>query len=497
MRIHFERFFRISVVVKVGCCVFLLADFVWQLWFVTPVFHADEIAFYRDLPGRVHLVGRVNEEPDVRSNAQNLVVEVREIFLSSGNFSQAQQVAGSGLAKKVPVSKSAVFAREVHGKILVKAQRYPDYFYGDELDIKCKLQTPPTFENFSYASVLAEDDIFGLCIEPGIRKAAGAGVVSGASRTLGADTSAGTDGGANVGAGVPNVFDLAWVNVWSGIFQLKALMIHRINILLPQPQASMVGGILFGERRAIPEKIMADFNTAGLIHALTVSGYSFSVIMAVIGYWCRNAARRGRYAWIFLGVLGLVTLTGFSAKVLRAAWMASISLVAQVLGRKGSSVHLLLISAVIMVALSPRMVLVDLSFQFSFLSVLGILVLMPKFEAFEKKLLTEPRYARFAWIAKLPHFVREGFWVTVSAQLFTIPLLVLQSGDFSLISPFANIFVLPLVPMVMLCSFLALVGSFIVWPIGQFLGFLTYVLLTIMLAIVNFFVNLPFSTIHL
>ena len=146
-----------------------------------------------------------------------------------------------------------------------------------------------------------------------------------------------------------------------------------------------------------------------------------------------------------------------------------------------------------MVFLSPRMILVDLSFQLSFLSTLGILLFMPKIEKLEAQLTENPK---FSWIQKIPSFMREGFCVTMAAQVFTTPLFFYQFGRFSLIAPFANIFVLPLVPWIMFFGFCALVVSFIFYPLGQLLSFLAYVLITFMLFLVSFFASIPFASLQ-
>ncbi len=428
--------------VKLVCVMILTADIVLQPWLAQPVFGPGDIAFYRDVPESLHVQGYVGGEPDVRSDSQNLVIEVRKIFLPQ--------------------------VRDVHGKLLIKTDRYPEYIYGEELDVTCKLQTPPVFENFSYAALLAKDDIFVYCTRPLLHQ---------------------TDG--NPGAGDILFQIQRWF--WRGIFALKSHMIERINRLYSEPSASLAAGILIGQRRAIPQDILDNFNTAGLTHVLAISGYNVSMMIMVFGYLFQNAARRSRYLWMFFGVMVLVVFTGFSASVLRAAWMGSIALVAQALGRKGSALHLLLVSGVIMVLMSPRMILVDLSFQLSFLSTLGILVFMPKIEAFEAKLVAR---SGFGWVAKIPAFMREGFCVTLAAQVFTIPLLFYQFGRFSLIAPVANIFVLPLIPWIMLFSFCGLMISFVFFPLGQLLSFIAYVLITLMLLFVDFFAHVPFAALQ-
>lgn len=439
----------LSLQVKIACIAVLALDIIMQTWLQPSSFAPENIAYYRDLDGGVRFTGEVVGEPDLRSDGQNLVVEAREIYLPGAGASP-----GPGIPK------------EVYGKVMVKADRYPERAYGDYLDIACRLQTPPVFEKFSYAALLAKDDIFSFCTRPAIKKVSAA------------------DGER----------EMLHRGFWRAVFAVKSSVIARVNELHSEPQASLVAGILVGARRAIPPDILQDFNTAGLTHVLAVSGYNVSMMITVFGYLLKGAARRRRYAGMFFGVLCLVAFTGFSASVLRAAWMGCIALVAQMTGRRGSGLHLLLVSGVIMVLFSPRMILVDLSFQLSFLSTLGILLFMPKIEVFEQQLTARPG---FRWISKIPPFMREGFYVTLAAQVFTTPLLLYQFGRFSLIAPVANIFVLPLVPWIMLFSFLGLAVSFFLYPIGQLLSYGAYVLVTLMLVLVDFFAGVPFAALQL
>lgn len=476
----------LSVWVKVFCLLILFGDILAQPWLAEHVFDSGDIGFYRDLPQKFRVKGIVFGEPDVRTDRQNLVVEAREIFLPAAT-------AGPG------VGTGAARMHGVGGKMMVKTDRYPSYYFGETLDITCKLQTPPdpalqgarqaiasqppVFEKFSYAALLAKDDIFVLCGNPEIQRVQA--------------SSAGSGGGAGATDGEESAFGgiraAVWRGFWSLVFTLKSRLIERTNALFSEPTASLAAGILIGARRAIPQKILDDFQTAGLTHVLAISGYNVSMMLTVFGYLCAGTARRWRYAGMLFGVMGLVVLTGFSASVLRAAWMGCIALFAQAAGRKGSALHLLLISGVIMVLLSPRMILVDLSFQLSFLSTLGILLFMPKIEAFEAKLTAKPG---FMWISKIPAFMREGFCVTLAAQVFTTPLLFYQFGRFSLIAPVANIFVLPLVPWIMLFGFFAIVLSFVFFPLGQIVGFGAYVLVSVMLFLVSFFAGLPFAAVQ-
>ena len=102
-------------------------------------FDEGHLACYND-QGWVKIEGVVSGEPDVRDTAgkpprTNLRVAVAKI-----------EVDGQ--------------ERDVKGIVLVRAPRYPEYDYGDELEIEGLLEIPPELEDFSYREYLARQGIY-------------------------------------------------------------------------------------------------------------------------------------------------------------------------------------------------------------------------------------------------------------------------------------------------------------------------------------------------
>lgn len=422
---------------KVICIGILVLDIVFQSFF-HPDFQQNHIAFYKDLPFQSAVLAEVVQEPDVRSNAQYLVVEAKEIYLQST-------------------------VRTLHGKIMVKSPRYPEYVYGEELFIRCKFQSPPVLKGFSYADFLEKDDIFVFCGQPDISM-----MPSGAAG-----------------------FSF-WKLFLSSVYQLKKSLTSRINELFVEPDAGLVAGILIGQRRSISQEILDDFHRTGLMHILVVDGYKFVVMMSVLAYFSMNFSRRFRTFFMMTGVLCLVFLSGFSASVLRAAFMTSASLVAQALGRKGSGLQFLLLSAVIMVFMNSH-IYMDPSFQFSFLSTLGLILFMPKIENFQQKLI---KIYGWIFLERIPKFIREIFFITLVAQVFLTPLFLLQSESLSFISPVANVFVLPFLPWIMFFTITAIMLSYLSFPLGQICSFLVHIFIALILFLAQLFANVPFASIH-
>lgn len=351
-----------------------------------PSFETDHVGFYRDIPTPLTLKAEVVSDPEIRNDAQYLVVEAGEV---------------NGF--------------KVHGKVQLKLWRFPEYEYGDALLLEGSLQKPAEFETFSYADYLAKDDIYAVMYSPRVRLIEGGGLSDG----------------------------------WSLVFWLKHNIRERVELLFEEPGASIVLGLLLGMRSSIPQSMLDAFQRSGLTHILAISGYNITLLITIVGLILSSFGRRFRFAMIWVSIAFFAVLTGLSASVVRASIMGALTVFTLSLGRKTDGLLVLLLSGFFMVFASPRILVWDVSFQLSFVSTLGLMTLMPLFELYGKK---------------LPLFLRESLLVTLAATVFTAPVVLYHFGTFSLISPFANVVFLPLIPLIMLFSFCALVGSLFFYP---------------------------------
>src|SRR3989344_6282866 len=68
-------------------------------------------------------------------------------------------------------STRLIFKSETGDKILLVVNRYPEYFYGDALEVNGTPKETSNFsDDFDYKSYLAKDDIFSEIVFPGIKK---------------------------------------------------------------------------------------------------------------------------------------------------------------------------------------------------------------------------------------------------------------------------------------------------------------------------------------
>jgi competence protein ComEC len=140
-------------------------------------------------------------------------------------------------------------------------------------------------------------------------------------------------------------------------------------------------------------------------------------------------------------------------------------------------------------------VLWDISFQLSFGAVLGLSLFGTPFAQAWNGMLTRlfpPSLARI-----LNGFTGEAIPISLAAQVFTLPLIVLYFQRFSLVALIVNVLVLPLQPLIL---YLGLSGALLAWlipPLAQAILWLVFVLLMATIGVVRAGSRLPFADVPL
>ena len=144
------------------------------------------------------------------------------------------------------------------------------------------------------------------------------------------------------------------------------------------------------------------------------------------------------------------------------------------------SYTLVTLSALIMVVFSPYILSYDVSFALSFLAVLWIIFT----QVFWKKV--------FFFVPQI-FAIREALVLTFAAMVFTLPIMIFNFGQVSIMSPFANIAVTWTIPIAMLAGFISIMLYFIA-PIAWIISwYFAWVLLKYDMLMVAFFWNLDFA----
>lgn len=269
----------------------------------------------------------------------------------------------------------------------------------------------------------------------------------------------------------------------SKIYSGKSQFIETLEHHLPMPHAGLGEGILLGVRRALGSDLEQNFRETGIIHIVVLSGYNVMIVvetmMLVLAYFFLPRMRMV----IGLAAIALfVILVGPSATVVRASIMAGLLLVARATGRIYAILRALILAGIAMLLVNPYLLVHDPGFQLSFLATLALIMLAP---FLERKLSILPERLG----------IRKIITATLVTQFLVLPLLLYHTGLLSLVSVLVNVLVLPTIPIAMLLTFMTGTLGMLLPFAGQFLGFLSYLVLGYIIGISEFFGSLPLSSV--
>ena len=354
-------------------------------------------------------------------------------------------------------------ALPVHGTILVRAPRLPEYHYGDRLRVSGLLETPPEMEGFSYKDYLARQGIHAFIGRPRIELLA-------------------------VGQGSPIKAAFLAVKDWARA---------AIGRLVPEPEASLLQGIILGVRASIPRDLYDLFNATGTSHILVISGANLTIVAALLSRVFGRLLGKRRAFWLTLGGVGLyVVLVGAEPAVTRAALMAGLFLTALYLGRQATAYVSLCAAGLFLTAINP-LSLWDVGFQLSFAAVLGLILFSPALDQFFERRLARVLSQEKA--KKAVRYLNDLLIVTLAAQILTLPLTLYYFGRLSLIAPLANPLILPAQPAIIVVGGLATLVGLVPFlqPVAQLLFWIPWLGLAYTTAIVRWLAAWPMAAVQI
>jgi competence protein ComEC len=339
------------------------------------------------------------------------------------------------------------------GKVLITTSRYPEYQYGDELKIIGKLKTPAEdIEGFNYREYLSKDGVYSVADWPKIELLA-----------------------KNKGN-----------FVYQNLFKFKNKLKASANQVMSPPQSGLLEALFFGDEENISQEWKDKFNLTGTRHITAVSGMNITIISALIlnfllalGFWRGQAF----YLAVILIIL-YILMIGAPASALRAGTMGLIFLAAQHFGRVSAASRAVVFASAFMLFLNPLLLLLDVGFQLSFLAIIGLIYLQPMFSDILKKVPDAIQ-------------LRSTLAATLSAQIFTLPILIYNFGRLPVTSPLTNILIVPTISFVTISGFIFSLSGLVFYPLGQILSWPAWFLLTYITKVIDFSSKIPFATLEI
>lgn len=382
----------------------------------------------------------------------------KKLVLVEGTVESEPMVGGKSLRmiiNNLNIKSAEGYFLPTEGKILLNAGTYPEYRYGDKLKISGKLKNPEQdIDGFNYKNYLAKDGIYSIMDFPKIEST-----------------------GENSGNAIVK-FLLSFKNKFE----------ETAASYISPPQEGLLEALFFGDENNISKEWKDKLNYTGTRHIAAVSGMNITIISSLIisfllscGFWRKQALFLSIFI-IFLYIL----MIGAPSSAVRAGIMAVILIIAQGLGRLSSASRAIVFAAALMLIQNPLILKLDVGFQLSFLATLGMIHFQTFFGELLKA-LPDPSY--------FP--LKTTLSTTISAQVFTFPILIYNFGYFSLLSIFTNILIVPfLAPLTILIFIFGLSGMFFGLA-GYLLSFPVWLFLSYILTVIDWFSKLSFISLKL
>jgi len=222
--------------------------------YVSNLYKESQLNRYADQ--KISVEGIIVNEPDVRENNTKLTVGLRNIYIGT----------------------TTVAVKE---KILVTVPIYPEYKYGDRVKMKVTLKEPGEIENegrvFDYGGYLRVRGIWYTSNYTTIS------LVSGGHGSV----------------------------IKSFLFNTKKAFTNSINKVLPEPQSSLLVGLLLGTKQSLGKELLSEFQKTGVSHIVVLSGYNIAIVAGSIMAFFKFLPKNLSFGFGAIGIILFTILTIF------------------------------------------------------------------------------------------------------------------------------------------------------------------------------------------
>ncbi len=280
--------------------------------------------------------------------------------------------------------------------------------------------------------------------------------------------------------------------VLHGLDKLRHRYGNFVRSNFRQPASEVLNAVTIGEDGGIPGELRARFSNSGVAHVLSISGLHVAAVAVVFYFLFKWLLKRSEYimlrwsvsriaaALTILPLFFYIALAGFSTPTVRAFIMISIFLVAIIAGKNENKINTLGVAAFVILLMRPEAIF-ELSFQFSFLAVFGIL-LVNRFYPLE--------------LGTARDFVLTTVKTTCAATFATLPLVLNSFGVLPVVSIPANLIFVPLVELLIVPLGLVSFALFLISPyVASLFIWLNMLFTEMMIFGIGLLLEIPYSSV--
>ena len=270
-------------------------------------------------------------------------------------------------------------------------------------------------------------------------------------------------------------------NIWYYSSKLRTRIIRNLEKNdFNKTELNVAIALIMGQQQDISPDIIRDYQYAGAVHILSVSGLHIGFILLFVTFILKPIpnTKRGSFIklitiLISLSMFGIIA--GLAPSVVRSVTMFSFVAIGNHLRRSVNIYHTLLVSVLLILLFEPSF-LFDVGFQLSYIALFFIIWLQPLLSSVWK-----PKY-------KVSKYIWNILTVSFAAQIGTLPLSIYYFHQFPGLFFVTNMIVIPILSIIMILGVLVmLLAAFNIIPVflSQLLEWSIYYLNKIINAIAS------------
>jgi competence protein ComEC len=239
-------------------------------------------------------------------------------------------------------------------------------------------------------------------------------------------------------------------NIWYYTSKLRSEIIRNLEkSKFHKTELNVAIALILGQQQDISPEIIRDYQYAGAVHILSVSGLHIGFILLFVTFILKplpNTKRGSLFKLIIilttLSIFGIIA--GLAPSVVRSVTMFSFVAIGTHLRRSVNIYHTLLVSILIILLFEPSF-LFDVGFQLSYIALFFIIWLQPLLASI--------------WLPKnkITKYIWDILTVSFAAQIGTLPLSIYYFHQFPGLFFVTNLVIIPLLSIIMILGVLVMV----------------------------------------
>ena len=244
----------------------------------------------------------------------------------------------------------------------------------------------------------------------------------------------------------------------------------------PPAEIPIISALFLGQQQDISAAVLRDYQLAGAVHILSVSGLHVGFILIFITFLLKplpNSKSANLFRLIVTIILlwTFAVIAGLSPSVVRSVTMFSFVAWGLLLRRQTNIYYILLLSIFAILLIEPAF-LFDVGFQLSYTTLFFIIWLQPKLRKFWK-----PKN-------RILKYFNDILSVSVAAQIGALPLSIYYFHQFPGLFFVTNLLIIPALTIIMILGIVVLILA-----AYNYVPFYPMELLSLSVKLINYVIN--------